>query len=143
MTIFRKRPLTAVALGALFVGAISCGGDTTPPKTNDENGVKAEPCTISQNGTVLTCGGRNFTLTGKYQQLCFVQRTFDSASAPGLAVTHSAPMVENAQIVVFNEDGSTSAISPTQVVRAKNSSGALDAHSCFNFAVPKEGLLYQ
>ena len=51
MTIFRKKPLILVALGALFVGAISCG----PAPTKEIVTPPAQDITCTSDGTTVTC----------------------------------------------------------------------------------------
>lgn len=56
MTIFKKRPLTAVALGALFVGAISCGSTTDAgQKVVDPAGNPAAKTGCAANTTPNGC----------------------------------------------------------------------------------------
>lgn len=140
MTIFRKRPLTAVALGALFVGAISCGSSTSAPPPANQN--TSTPCTISADGSLLTCGGTTTRLTSQYQQICFNQQSFNVAGTTGLISNPNAPMIRNTNIVVLNADGTTSATALNQVVRAKGAEQTTNVN-CFNFVLAKEAFVYQ
>ncbi|MEI6790598.1 MAG: hypothetical protein WCK42_05405 [Myxococcaceae bacterium] len=147
MTIFWKRPLTAVALGALFVGAISCD------KKDGKDGVDAaggggSSCTFAVDQKtqefVLTCSNGTTSRTGisAYKQICFQQRSFiyNAENTAGILLPVAATtLIPNTDIKIVNQDGTFSSVSSG--LRVSN----LSADTiCANFPVPKSGsLLYQ